>query len=55
MLLTHLAIKSQLTASKITMLDTTVFFLWMLCILHLISIDTNWRARNLVYDEFKYL
>lgn len=55
MLLTHLAIKSRLTASKITMLQTTVLFLWMLRILHLISIDTNWRARNLVYDEYKYL
>lgn len=55
MLLTHLAIKSRLTASKVTMLHTTILFLWMFRTLHLISINTNWRARNILYDEYKYI
>ncbi len=55
MLITRLSIKFRLTASKITMLQSTVNFLSALRRLHLISIDTNWCARNLVYDEYKYL
>lgn len=55
MLLTHLSIKYQITAHKIAMLHSTVQFLWALRKLHLISIDINWRARNFVYDEYKYI